>query len=870
MTRFRTLFYAGGGWVLAGVVLCLTAAYAGLRIQPPQKTPNNFALTDLHCWLYPCLLEQAHTPSGLAQRYGAAPVTEQIIKPSVSMNGTLVTTHGGRVILWTIDGEVQFTISTRGSVTALATTPEGNILTVTEHGELSLWTPEGELTKAFSLPVSLPITALTVSPDNRIAIASEDGEVSFWPLNGDKKNDIFDESDRPRLRTPNPIHAIRVSLDGTIVTASERGDVSIWTPDGVSKRTFSLRMLAPIAHVAIAPDGSLITVSEDGDVSFWSADGERKDADFSLEVFEPATAVAVAQNGIVAISSEDGEVIFSNPDGTVWNATYLDRPQPVGQIALTSLTVEVSYPDDPLTTEQMDEPNYERKLGLDSPTPIAVGLGPAGFIITAHYGHKALLWASNGDLVRQVPLPLRSAQLTAVSYGPKGTTAVGYIDGVVLILSPSGEEIRTFGMTMGSFPIALLHLEDGFLWATNQENSTFLLVGTVTAALWTWFVLVFACIGVLVFLFPLGIRIKYETDDGDQILESDRPEDDPRFITKSARDLSELIVGLIGNPRTYGPLTICLDGPWGSGKTSLITLLSRQLRQINCTCVYFDAWHHQNENHLFAALTEQIRRSWRPRVTATWPVSVGFSFSPTRIMLVWRDTVSFFIRICLRRLVRSPVPFLFYCGLLLLSTFVFLLLVLASSLRLLSPSVLESVLPSLDLATYPHVFLLITILSGSFALILYLWNGPGNVLKPFAAAPVSLISTSVGWFQFGQTLDQLSFRYRFQSSFNEVCNVLNVLGRRLVIVIDDLDRCDCDHIMEILEAVNFLTTSGSCFVILAMDEARVKEELTRRYCDSTESSAILFSPTNYLEKIINLTIEIPSTNPSELQDIRKG
>ena len=262
-------------------------------------------------------------------------------------------------------------------------------------------------------------------------------------------------------------------------------------------------MHAPVAHVAIAPEGSIITSSEDGDVSFWSADGERKDGDFNIDVFEPATALAVAPNGIVAIASDDGEVILSNSDGTVWNITYLDRSEPVSQVALTSLTVEVSYPDDPLALEQMDESNYERKLALDSPTPIAVGLGPAGVIITAHYGQKALLWTSDGDLERQVPLPLRSAQLTAVSYGPKDTVAVGYKDGAVLILSPSGEEIRTFSMATGDFPIVLLHLEDGFLWATNQDNSTFLLVGIVTPALWTWFVLMFACIGVLVFFFHL-------------------------------------------------------------------------------------------------------------------------------------------------------------------------------------------------------------------------------------------------------------------------------------------------------------------------------------------------------------------------------
>ena len=167
-----------------------------------------------------------------------------------------------------------------------------------------------------------------------------------------------------------------------------------------------------------------------------------------------------------------------------------------------------------------------------------------------------------------------------------------------------------------------------------------------------------------------------------------------------------------------------------------------------------------------------------------------------------------------------------------------------------------------------HVFLFVAVYSGLLGLTLYLWTGPWNPLKPFAATPVSIVGASVGWFQFGQTAEQLSFRYRFQTAFRDVCDVFDMLGRRLVIFIDDLDRCECDHVVEILEAINYLTSSGSCFVILSMDETRVKDELKRRYGNSSRPSSHLLSPDRFLEKIINVTLKVPPPDISEVHKIR--
>jgi hypothetical protein len=48
----------------------------------------------------------------------------------------------------------------------------------------------------------------------------------------------------------------------------------------------------------------------------------------------------------------------------------------------------------------------------------------------------------------------------------------------------------------------------------------------------------------------------------------------------------------IRNPQTEPPVTIAVTGPWGSGKTSLMTILRDLLREHDASPVWFNAWHH--------------------------------------------------------------------------------------------------------------------------------------------------------------------------------------------------------------------------------------------------------------------------------------
>src|SRR6185295_1489850 len=141
---------------------------------------------------------------------------------------------------------------------------------------------------------------------------------------------------------------------------------------------------------------------------------------------------------------------------------------------------------------------------------------------------------------------------------------------------------------------------------------------------------------------------------------------------------------------------------------------------------------------------------------------------------------------------------------------------------------------------------------------------------------------------------------------------------RLVIFIDDLDRCKPDQVLEVLEAVNFLVESGDCVVVLGIDRERVTgcvaigfkevasmlataekgeaadlEPAPRRPAASmlrlaregdeeekaaaevpepappvkSESDYQLDYARHYLEKLINMEIPIPPANPDRIGSV---
>ncbi|NQT16893.1 MAG: hypothetical protein HQ582_29315, partial [Planctomycetes bacterium] len=128
----------------------------------------------------------------------------------------------------------------------------------------------------------------------------------------------------------------------------------------------------------------------------------------------------------------------------------------------------------------------------------------------------------------------------------------------------------------------------------------------------------------------------------------------------------------------------------------------------------------------------------------------------------------------------------------------------------------------------------------------------------------------------------VSFRHRFAREFDHVCWAL--APRRLVILIDDLDRCRPSNVLDVLEAINFLASSGECFIVAGMEMESVvrcvgfglrgvAEELEERGENEREGEApedrarrlrVRYAR-RYLEKLINIEVPIPQMTEEQLE-----
>ncbi len=355
-------------------------------------------------------------------------------------------------------------------------------------------------------------------------------------------------------------------------------------------------------------------------------------------------------------------------------------------------------------------------------------------------------------------------------------------------------------------------------------------------------------------------------------LASDRPlgprDPDPLGYRRIAAGLSRFL----RNEKTEPPLTIEITGQWGSGKSSLMNLLRADLERFDFRPVWFNAWHHQKEEHLFAALLAAVRDQAVPG----WWSAPGLLFRArllrrrTRANLAWTILILAVIGLSLGwTFVRWPQisPVLgdwvsdmwarITAGGETAGSETDRLDALIAGLKALSPVL--GILPAL----------------------LGLWVAVRNRLGSWQLSPAKLMA-SLGERVRVKELDaQLGFRHEFAAGFEEVCEALH--PRTLVIIIDDLDRCRPEQVVETLEAVNFLVTAGPRYVILGVAPEQVMRCVGLGF---KEIAAEMASPgaesndggrswrrefaRNYLEKLINVEVPVPSFASEDARKIVAG
>ena len=108
---------------------------------------------------------------------------------------------------------------------------------------------------------------------------------------------------------------------------------------------------------------------------------------------------------------------------------------------------------------------------------------------------------------------------------------------------------------------------------------------------------------------------------------------------------------------------------------------------------------------------------------------------------------------------------------------------------------------------------------------------------------------------------------------------------RIVLYIDDLDRCSPDQVVEVLQAVHLLLALDLFVVVVGVDPRWLLHSLEQRYRENfadaaatpstgqpgqLEPSAWDATPLNYLEKIFNIPFVLPGMNPGSFADLITG
>lgn len=292
--------------------------------------------------------------------------------------------------------------------------------------------------------------------------------------------------------------------------------------------------------------------------------------------------------------------------------------------------------------------------------------------------------------------------------------------------------------------------------------------------------------------------------------------------------------------QTPTPMTVAVSGPWGSGKTSLARLIDERLRVTEnwsrhrwfeppLTC-WFNAWHHADAPNVGVALAAYVARVLAPHrplwLRAAQPLPTTM-LSPTRRWWrrIWQGLVG---------------------GLLAVAVLVALVWLVPALRDRLGP---VGAVP--EQAANPVV--LLAAVSALFALAVRAYK-VGGTLGTFLETPQEIAAKGaiVDVRAHLGTLVRQALRQRAPG---------RQANRRLVVFVDDLERCPADKALGVCEVVTQLLDHPGVVVVLVSDLAPLEAAAAARY--QNPSATILGQ--RYLDKLINMRFNLPPLSPTSVQ-----
>ena len=436
------------------------------------------------------------------------------------------------------------------------------------------------------------------------------------------------------------MQSVAFNPDGTrLVTGGDDRMVRLWDVGSGSEIAALQGHENWVRSVAFNPDGTrLISGGDDGTVRLWDMGRN-----------EEIAALRGHEGRVWSVAfSPDGRRIASGGDDNTVRLWDVGRNEETATLrGHTGSVQSVAFNLDGTRLVTGGDDRMVRLWDVGSGSEIAALQGHEDWVQSVAFSPDGRLIASGGDD--------RMVRLWDVGSGSEIAALQGHEDWVQSVaFSPDGRliasggddnTVRLWDVGSGSEIAALQGHEDwvqsvafnldGTRLVTGGNDGTVRLWGLilVTPPLLIWILLPAAIFNlfVCVRIFSTAWRAITVLQSNVPALVSDRPIADLEQATAEMRKVVTRISRFVHNSNASAPLTFALTGKWGSGKSSLMQLIWKDLRKDHCPCVWFNAWHHQNETHLFAALMESIRLNAVPRSLLEIGRSIEF-----RINLIWQ------------------------------------------------------------------------------------------------------------------------------------------------------------------------------------------------------------------------------------------
>jgi formylglycine-generating enzyme required for sulfatase activity len=271
------------------------------------------------------------------------------------------------------------------------------------------------------------------------------------------------------------------------------------------------------------------------------------------------------------------------------------------------------------------------------------------------------------------------------------------------------------------------------------------------------------------------------------------------------------------------PLTIGVFGTWGSGKTSLMKMVKEQVENAGAVAGWFDAWKYDKEETLWRAFLLSVLSAVRKSTKAGQPTE-DLDYLETMLYRAIDLEKAGGVTIDLAKLGGKLAQGAVQIGL--------------------------------------------SFIPGGAAL--------GKIVEELQkAGTTNLTENALDAIQRERSkihIEQVRFLEQFQDKFRTLVqqHVMNN-GARLVVFVDDLDRCLPEKAIEVLEAIKLFVDAPGCVFVLGLDQEVIARGVEIRYHEFFKNGAQ--NPINgakYIEKIIQLPFQIPPVERTDMQDFVGG